>query len=139
MDDEFRDFYDTTWMLLRLQEYFVKSRISSKVSRQDLFGEHGISDLSSEYTELGAIEERLKQLPCIRPLTVIPATTIPFSYHPHRKQLCLETGLLNSDVWYHILSSLDRATLRSLRLCNISFAIIIHDMPPETIGYKFCT
>lgn len=98
--------------------------------------------LKGKYTLISKLEEELRQMPYARPLNVIPALTLPVAYHPPNKKLCLETGSLNADIWHHLLFSCfirDRATLRTLRLCNVSLAILIHSLSPEITGYYFCT
>jgi hypothetical protein len=103
--------------------------------------EYVMSDkLQEKYIAMANLNEELRLMPYARPLNVIPATTISLSYHPHQEKLCFETGTLNADIWRHnLFSSLDRAALRSLRQCNVSFAILVHSLPPEITGYYFCT
>lgn len=84
------------------------------------------------------LKTELYNLPYARSLFVIPAITLPLPFHPNRQNLCFETGILDADIWHNVLSSLDRSTLRSLRLCNISFAILVHSLPPAITGYHFC-
>lgn len=74
-----------------------------------------------------------------RPISTIPAIILPLVVHPGKSNLCLETGLLNADIWRNLLFSLDRASLRTLRLCNVSLAILVHSLPSENTGYYFCT
>lgn len=98
--------------------------------------------LKGKYTLMSKLQEELRQMPYARPLSAIPALTLPVAYHPPNKKLCLETGSLNADIWHHLLNSCfirDRATLRTLRLCSISHAILIHSLSPEITGYYFCT
>lgn len=96
-------------------------------------------ELSDASDMLASLIQEVNRLPHGRPLFVIPAVTLPLSMHPEHDRICLHTGTLNADIWHHILYTQNRATLRQLRLCCISLAILVHSMPPMHTGYLFCT
>ena len=89
--------------------------------------------------EVAAMTFERDTLPLERCLFSIPHRTLPVAYHPHRTNLCLETGSILPDVWQYILHEQIkcRATLRLLRLVSVSFAIMLHSMDPCVTGYIF--
>ena len=124
-------------MCLQMEVAVLERLESTFAVFQDI--EYLMSDkLQEKYIAMANLEEELRLMPYARPLNVIPAITIPLSYHPHQANLFFEPGILDADVWHNILSSLDRPTLRSLRKCNVSFAILVHSLPPAITGYHFC-
>lgn len=90
-------------------------------------------------TELTNLQKELDLFAHPRPISTIPAITLPLAVHPGKSNLCLETGLLHADIWRNLLFFLNRVSLRHLRLCNVSLAILVHSLPGENTGYYFCT
>jgi hypothetical protein len=101
-----------------------------------------VSDrIHEKITYLLALWEEEYRMPYARPFFVVPITTLPFAFHPNVNHRSLTTGTIHADIWQHLLSSHkieNRATLRVLRLCCISMAILVHSMPSELTGYLIC-
>ena len=99
-----------------------------------------VSDrIQEKINYLLALREENYRMPYARPFFVVPITTLPFAFRIEHRYLT--TGTIHADIWQYLLSSYkieNRATLRVLRLCCISMAIIVHNVSPAITGYFFC-
>lgn len=127
-------------LIFELKRLLV-DQIKMTISIRESTNRNGNKDalIIESKTELVNLQKELQLYAHPRPISTIPTITLPLAVHPGKSNLCLQTGLLNADIWRNLLFFLDRVSLRRLRLCNVSLAILVHGLPSENTGYYFRT